>query len=152
VEEVVDEPEPTPVEDPAEDPVETPEPDLVTEESMTDEPVEEVVPARRSNIMPAYIVDRYPQIAEIVPVEFPEEFKEKEVELSVLLNLYLDSTGKIVNLLIIETGGIEFTEAAISALLDPSTVIEPAYVGDLAVPSLAVIRFDFKSYYEEESP
>ena len=152
VEEVVDEPEPTPVEDPAEDPVETPVPDLVTEESTTDEPVEEVVPARRSNIMPAYIVDRYPQIAEIVPVEFPEEFKEKEVELSVLLNLYLDSTGKIVNLLIIETGGIEFTEAAISALLDPSTVIEPAYVGDLAVPSLALIRFDFKSFYEEESP
>ena len=98
--------------------------------------------------MPAYVIDRAPEFASIGPAEFPGKFSSEVLERDVLLHVFLTAEGKVADIDIIDSGGYEFDEAAIRTILHSR--FRPARVGNLAVPSGAVIAFQFRSYYREE--
>ncbi len=102
----------------------------------------------RTEIMPAYIIDRAPSFVEMGPKVFPEAFKDQVLEREVVLHVFLTADGRVADVEIMQSGGIEFDEAAIRTIL--GSTFAPARVGDLAVPCRFEITFRFTSYYAEE--
>ena len=103
----------------------------------------------RGNIMPAYIVDRAPRISTPGRPIFPEEFDDQVFEYLVLLRVVLNEMGAAVHVEPLNEVDIAFRESAINFIL--SSKFEPAYVGNIAVPSMFDMTVEFISYYEEES-
>ena len=131
------------VPDPTEDSVVIKEPD----KSLLEHDAKPEIDLGHSNIMPAYVVDRGPQVKRLGIDEFPQGYDDQILEFTVLLRIILGADGKVIHVETIDSAGRDFDEAAIKLLL--STEFQPAYVGSLAVPSLVEVSVDFRSRYEE---
>jgi len=103
----------------------------------------------RTEIMPAYVIDRAPSFAVLVPTEFPEDHRNTILDREVILHVYLTASGSVAHIEPIRSGGIEFDEAAIRTIL--ASTFAPAQVGPRSVPCRVEISFRFTSSYAEEA-
>ncbi len=98
----------------------TEETEETTQESReeTREPdTEEEAPASPVDIMPAYVIDRPPEIVEFPDPTFPTIMKSEVMSRDVRLRVYLDDRGTVRNIDTIESGGREFNEIAYKLVL-----------------------------------
>jgi TonB family protein len=94
----------------------------------------------------SHLIDTPAEIIAQGKLEFPEEFKNQEIETSSTIDIYLDNLGEIRNLQIVRSGERAFDEAAIRMILE--TTFSPAYSGELPVPCIVRMEVVFNTIVE----
>ena len=89
-----------------------------------------------------YIVTKMPRLLKEARVPYPAEAKKKNIQGSVLLELYIDAQGKVREAKVIQSPDLSLEKAALEA----ATRLEftPAKVGDVAVPVRIRVPYRFE--------
>lgn len=93
--------------------------------------------------VPSYLIDTQAMLITKGQLEYPPAFKNLDVSAVSIIDIYLDNTGRIRTMEVIQSGGTEFDEAAFRMIV--SSTFAPAYSGDLAVPCIVRLTVEFES-------
>jgi TonB family protein len=89
----------------------------------------------------ASVITKPPHLVHFVPAEYPKDKHDAGITAQVLLSIEIGDDGKVGEVEVVETGGVDFDKAAVAAARQ--FVFTPAEAGGQAIPVKITYRYDF---------
>ena len=105
-------------------------------------PVEPPAPAPDYDVQPLHRVTRIPQFLRRIEPAYPEGERVAGHEATVLVEIVIDTRGRVLEASIVKSGGAEFDSAVLDAL--EQSLFTPGYIEDRAVVVRLQIPFSFR--------